>query len=81
MDDIAAVAAMSPSSLQSAFKALTGRPVFSYVRERRLERARILLADRRLSLAQIAYDCGFSSHSHMTRLFTARYGASPRAMR
>ena len=81
VDDIAAVAAMSPSSLQSAFKAVTGRPVFAYVRERRLERARILLADRRLSLAQIAYDCGFSSHSHMTRLFTARYGASPRAMR
>ncbi len=78
---IARAAAMSPSWFQSAFRAVTGRPVFAYVRERRLERARILLADPRLSLSQIAFACGFSSHSHMTRLFTARYGVSPRNMR
>ncbi|MDX8350864.1 AraC family transcriptional regulator [Cognatiyoonia sp. IB215182] len=78
---IASAAAMSPSWLQTAFKANTGQPVFAYVRERRLERARILLADRRLSLSQIAFECGFSSHSHMTRLFTARFGVSPREMR
>ncbi len=78
---IAQAAAMSPSWFQSAFRSITGRPVFAYVRERRLARARILLADRRLSLSQIAFACGFSSHSHMTRLFRARYGASPRDMR
>lgn len=78
---IAAAAAMSPSWFQTAFKATTGQPVFAHVRERRLERARILLADKRLSLAQIAFACGFSSHSHMTRLFTARFGVSPRDMR
>ncbi|KIT18202.1 helix-turn-helix domain-containing protein [Jannaschia aquimarina] len=78
---IASAAAMSPSWFQTAFKATTGQPVFAYVRERRLERARLLLADRRLSLTQIAFACGFSSHSHMTRLFSARYGASPREMR
>ncbi len=81
MAEIAAVAAMSPSWFQSAFRTVMGRPVFAYVRERRLERARLLLADRRLSLSQIAYTCGFSSHSHMSRLFRARYGVSPRDMR
>lgn len=78
---VASAAAMSPSWFRAAFKSVTGQPVFAYVRERRLERARILLADRRLSLSQIAFDCGFSSHSHMTRLFIKRYGASPKAMR
>ncbi|MFQ6548000.1 helix-turn-helix domain-containing protein [Aestuariibius sp. 2305UL40-4] len=78
---IAAAAAMSPSWFQTAFRSVMGLPVFAYVRERRLDRARTLLADRRLSIAQIAYACGFASHSHMTRLFTARYGASPRDMR
>ena len=72
---------MSPSWFQTAFKTATGRPVFAHVRERRLERARALLADRRLSLSQIAYACGFSSHSHMTRLFTAKYGITPTEMR
>ncbi len=78
---IAQAAAMSPSWFQSAFRSVTGRPVFAYVRERRLERARILLADPRLPLSQIAFACGFSSHSHMSRLFRARFGASPREMR
>ncbi|MDX8350865.1 AraC family transcriptional regulator [Cognatiyoonia sp. IB215182] len=78
---IASAAGMSPSWFQSAFRAATGRPVFAYVRERRLVRARHHLADHRLSLTQIAHTCGFSSHSHMTRLFTAHYGASPRDMR
>lgn len=78
---IASVAAMSPSWFQSAFRAATGRPVFTYVRERRLERARHLLTDRHLSLSQIAFNCGFSSHSHMSQLFRARYGSSPKNMR
>ena len=81
VQSIATEAAMSPSWFQTAFKTATGRPVFAHVRERRLERARTLLADRRLSLSQIAYACGFSSHSHMTRLFTAKYGITPTEMR
>ncbi|GFE63159.1 helix-turn-helix domain-containing protein [Litoreibacter roseus] len=79
--EIAAVAAMSPSWFQSAFRTTMGQPVFAYIRERRLERARILLADQRLSLSQIAHKSGFSGHSHMTRLFRARYGISPKEMR
>ncbi len=79
--EIATIAAMSPSWFQSVFRAIIGRPVFAYVRERRFERARVLLADRRLSLSQIAYTCGFSSHSHMSRMFRARYGTSPSDMR
>ncbi|KIT18203.1 helix-turn-helix domain-containing protein [Jannaschia aquimarina] len=78
---IASAAAMSPSWFRSSFRAAMGQPVFAFARERRLERARPLLADHRLSLAQIAFTCGFSSHSHMTRLFAARYGASPKEMR
>ncbi|MDX8350874.1 AraC family transcriptional regulator [Cognatiyoonia sp. IB215182] len=78
---IASAVGMSPSWFQSAFKSVTGQPVFAYVRERRLDRVRILLADRSLSLSQIAYECGFSSHSHMTNLFRAHHGMSPREMR
>lgn len=79
--DIASAACMSPSWLKSCFRATTGQTVWGYVRERRLERARQMLFDRNLSLAQIAYDCGFSSHSHMTRLFRQHYGVSPKEMR
>lgn len=78
---IASAARMSPSWLKTSFKAVTGRPVWAYVKERRLERARLLLADRNYSLTQIAYACGFSSHSHMSRAFKQQFGATPSDMR
>lgn len=40
-----------------------------------------MLADPNLSLAQIAYECGFASQSHMTRLFQARFGTTPGRLR
>lgn len=78
---IASAACMSLSWLKTSFRAATGKPVWTYVQERRLERARLLLADRDLSLAQIAYESGFSSHSHMTRAFRQRFGLAPKDMR
>jgi AraC-like DNA-binding protein len=78
---IASAACMSVSWLKTSFRATVGKPVWAYVQERRLEHARLLLSDPDLSLAQIAYECGFSSHSHMTRLFKRRYGVPPAAMR
>lgn len=78
---VASVAAMSPSWFQTSFRAVMGVPVFAYVRERRLKRARILLSDRRLSLAQIAHACGFADAAHLSRSFKARYGASPSQVR
>ena len=75
--ELASVAAMSPSWFQHCFHAATGRPVHTYVRERRLERARILILNARLPLQQIAHACGFADASHMGRAFKARFGTTP----
>ena len=51
-----------------------------YLQERRLERARQLLASpqgRRLDVAEVAYRHGFSSQAHFARAFKARYGMTP----
>ena len=71
--DLASVAAMSPSWFQHCFRAATGRPVHAYVRERRLERARILVLEGSLPLQQIAHTTGFADASHLGRAFKARF--------
>jgi AraC family transcriptional regulator len=48
--------------------------------EARVTRARDLLASR-LSIAEIAYRCGFSHQEHMTRLFGRQLGVTPAAYR
>jgi AraC-like DNA-binding protein len=74
-------AGLSSAELTRAFKARMGLPLHQYVLQARLARARALLADARLSLAQIAYEAGFSSQAHMTSTFTRMIGATPGKLR
>ena len=60
-----------------AFKGATGQSPYQFVLERRVQRARRLLEEGRLTIADIAYTCGFSSQQHMTNIFTRRVGISP----
>jgi AraC family transcriptional regulator len=63
------------------FRAATGYSPHNYLLDLRLERARELLKNPALSLIDIALDCGFSSHSHMSRLFHKSVGVTPSAYR
>lgn len=49
----------------------------AFARFRRLEMAAHLLTRSRLSLAEIAQDCGFGDQSHLTRVFTRGLGLPP----
>lgn len=81
MAELAAAVGMSPSWFAQSFRTATGEPVFAYVRRRRLDRARTMLADPRLTLSAIAHACGFADQSHMTRGFRQRWGTTPARMR
>lgn len=59
------------------FKATTGVSPYQYVLSLRIERAKSLLANEKLSIAEIALDCGFSHQEHLTRLFRRFTGATP----
>ncbi|WP_339485565.1 AraC family transcriptional regulator [Pseudomonas sp. EL_65y_Pfl2_R95] len=63
------------------FRAATGRTPHAYLLEVRLDRARHELLHCRSTLAEIANANGFSSHSHLTRAFQARFGVSPSEFR
>jgi len=47
----------------------------------RIGRAAALLANPRLSIADIAYAAGFSSQSHLTSVFRRLMGTTPYAYR
>jgi AraC family transcriptional regulator len=63
------------------FRAATGYSPHNYLLNLRLERARELLKNPSLSLIDVALDCGFSSHSHMSRLFHKSVGVTPSTYR
>jgi AraC family transcriptional regulator len=59
------------------FRETFGMAPYAYVQEQRLERAKRLIKDRAMPLAQIAASCGFADQSHLTRQFSRRFGATP----
>jgi AraC family transcriptional regulator len=81
LEKIAAVAGISASHLQTLFRASVGMPVHQYLIQRRVERAKTLLMQDGLSLAEIALAAGFAHQSHMARHMRRALGLSPQAMR
>ncbi len=68
---------MPTARFTRAFRAATGQTPHRFVVERRIARARALLAQGRIPLAEVAYACGFASQSHMTDVFRDRMGVTP----
>ncbi len=81
IEALADVACLSPFHFARAFKAATGTAPHRYLTGRRIGRARALLAEGRLPLAEIAEICGFSSQPHFTYWFKRLVGATPGAYR
>lgn len=78
IDALANIAGMSSSQFRSSFKAQLRKTPYQYVLDTRVSKARGMLATTRLSCSKIAFDCGFSSQSHMTDVFRQRLGKTPR---
>lgn len=80
VEELATAAALSPIHFARQFKKSTGQAPHQYLIEARIKRAMHLLQSD-LSLAEIAYRCGFTHQEHMTRLFGRKLGMTPGAYR
>lgn len=63
------------------FREETGLAPWAYVQEARLRKAKALLEDTDLSLAEVALEAGFYDQSHFTRTFKHAEGTTPGAYR
>ena len=72
---------MNEHAFARAFRAATGSSPYRWVLDRRVDRARGLLATSALGIADIAYATGFASQAHLTTVFRERLGTTPGAYR
>ena len=75
--DLAALAGVHASHLLRTFRRYHGTTVAGYVRRRRIEQARVEVANGNRPLSMIALDAGFSDQSHFTRVFRQAFGVTP----
>jgi AraC family transcriptional regulator len=79
--DLAAIAGVSNTHFCRAFHKSAGIASHQYLIRRRVERAKALLAEGELPIAQIALAVGFGNQSHMTTHFRRVVGTTPRRFR
>jgi AraC family transcriptional regulator len=82
LDQLARETHYSAGHFLRMFRAATGMTPHQYLTERRIERAKRILRDEgETSLIDMAARCGFSSQSHMTRVFREQTGVTPYAFK
>jgi AraC family transcriptional regulator len=78
LEQMAAVARLSPYHFARQFKTATGLPPYQFVIARRIERAKHLMQDGvDFSLAQVAVRAGFADQSQFSRHFKRLVGVTP----
>lgn len=81
LDDVGRIAGCSSWHAARVFREHMGLPIHRYLKRLRLRHALAAVAQGFDDLTQLALQCGFSSHSHMTAAFRTEFGAVPRTIR
>jgi len=79
--ELAKIVQMSPHYFTRLFKQSTGLTPHQYVIHRRVERAKELLLNGELTIAEVAYSVGFANQSHLNRHLKRLLGVTPRYIR
>ena len=78
LEDMASNVSLSPIYFHNRFKAATGETPHEYLMGLRIKKAVNLLVTSDFSVAEIAYECGFSSQSYFSYVFKKKMNLSPR---
>lgn len=81
VEDLADAANLSPRQFSRAFRAETGQSPAKAVENLRVETARVLMEQGRLSMDMIADETGFADRERMRRAFLRAFGQPPQAVR
>lgn len=81
LDELAELAHVSISALERRFKKCLSKTPTRFIKEVRLENARLLLMENDLPISEIGYQVGFSDHSYFTKEFRNFFGVHPTKLR
>ncbi|AFZ32375.1 transcriptional regulator, AraC family [Gloeocapsa sp. PCC 7428] len=79
--DLAQLVGMSQFHFSRLFKQSMKLSPHQYLLQQRIERAKQLLKTTKYSVVEIALQCGFNSHSHLSKQFRQLTGMTPKAYR
>jgi AraC family transcriptional regulator len=81
LGDLAREAGLSTSHFVRSFRESTGKTPYQFVLHRRVERARALMRDPRVSLTEVALASGFADQHHLANVFRRMTRMTPSSYR
>ena len=75
---LAREAGMSEPKLRKLFKQTFGKGIFEYYQFERMQEAAKLLTGKKLTVAEVGYELGFTNLSHFSRVFEGHFGIKPK---
>ena len=69
--------AINRQKLKRVFKSVYGKTIYQYLLSERMKAAKKLIAERQLTVAEVAATVGYASSSHFSRRFKEHFGMSP----
>jgi AraC-like DNA-binding protein len=70
--------AIGKNLIHTAFKQIEGKTIIRFQLEKRMEKARTILEEGRMSVSQTAYKCGYREQANFTSDFKKVYNVTPK---
>ena len=81
LSDLSQIAFLCPEECTRFFKKITGKTIFQYLMQYRVEKSQKLLCQTDMSIAEIATHTGFSTQSYFSVCFQKQTGLTPNQYR
>lgn len=81
IDSLASAVGMSRASFAKKFTSLVGQPVFTYLSNLRIQKAKEMIVATTLFIDDIALNVGYESERAFTKTFSKRVGMTPKQFR
>ena len=78
--ELSEIAGFNTTKLKSSFKKVHQTTIFKYITQLRMEKARMLVLQENLTIAQASYEVGYSNPQHFTVAFKKTMGYLPSSL-
>lgn len=79
LSELSQIVGVNPTTMSVQFQKAFGLSIFTYLRNRRLETAQILLKDQKMLVSQVGYHVGFRNPAAFTTAYRRYFGHTPSA--
>ena len=81
ISQLSIITGVNKFKLKKNFKLIFGKPIFSYLTEVRMEKARKMIIEKDSTIAEASYEVGYKNPQHFTAAFKRMYNYLPSSLK